>query len=748
MKQGHTRRRRAWGAGLVALLALTAGWGTPAAAQSGADTSACPWMDTSLPAKARARMIVSHMTLEQQASLMKVSPGSGAYAGYQVLTPPIPSLCLPAIIQGDGPKGPIFSRTGVTDFPSPITLTATFNPSLARQYGEAVGSEFRGKGVSMVHAPTANLARVPEWGRNWESLGEDTYLATQIDNENIKGIQSNGLIADVKHIAEYNQEKHTHPASFKPGEVPNNVLIDNRTMQETELSIFASAVRNANVRAMMCSFTVINSAPACQSPQIMGWLRKSVGFDGMVRSDRPTTVTNLAQAINQGMDQSFDFTPAQILALVNDGLVTPEQIATAAYHIVLPAFEFGIVDRPWTNTSSAEVTTPRNRAIALRVAQEGTVLLRNKRSVLPLGGPRRRSIAVIGSDASTAPVTGPCYCAFGLNLPPSPRLVTPLSAISERAAKDGISVSYSEGDRTGDPTKDADDIAAAAAAAKQASVAIVFAGLNAGEGADLSSATLAGDGQRSDRDQLIQAVAAANSNTIVVLHTANPVLMPWNDNVAAVVQAGYPGEVSGPAISSVLFGDVNPSGKLPVTIPAQASQSLSANPARYPGVNGTQLYSEGLNIGYKWYNANHFKPLYPFGYGLSYTSFAFSKLRVHNATLRSQRIDPNGSPDDVVATVEATVTNTGDQTGKEIAQLYLTHPAAADEPVRQLRGVQPVTLKPRERTTVSFELTARDLAYYSDVDNRWHVAPGSYGLSVGNSSAVADLPLRDTLSVR
>ena len=227
-------------------------------------------------------------------------------------------------------------------------------------------------------------------------------------------------------------------------------------------------MRNANVRAMMCSFTLINGAPACQNPQIMGWLRKSIGFDGMVRSDRPTTVTNLAQAINQGMDQSFDFTPQQVLAAVNDGLVSPEQVATAAYHIVLPAFEFGIVDRPWTNNSGAEVTSPRNQAVALKVAQQGTVLLRNKRNVLPLGGPRLRSIAVIGSDASTAPVTGPNYRAFGASLPQSPRLVTPLKAITERATRDGVPVTYNEGDRTGDPTQDADDIAAAAAAAKQA----------------------------------------------------------------------------------------------------------------------------------------------------------------------------------------------------------------------------------------------------------------------------------------
>jgi beta-glucosidase len=499
---------------------------------------------------------------------------------------------------------------------------------------------------------------------------------------------------------------------------------------------------------MMCSFTVINSAPACQSPQIMGWLRKSLGFDGMVRSDRPTTVTNLVKAVDQGMDQSFEFTPEQVLAAVNDGLLAPEQVATAAYHIVLPAFEFGIMDRPWTNTSNADVSTPRNKAVALRVAQQGTVLLRNEGRTLPLRGPRLRSIAVIGSDASTDPVTGPNYSAFGFKLPPSPNLVTPLTAITERAHSEGIPVTYAEGDHTGDPTKDADEIAAAAAAASRASVAIVFVGLNAGEGADLSSATLAGDGDRSDRDQLIEAVAAANPNTIVVLNTANPVLMPWNNKVAGIVQAWYPGQVSGPAISSILFGDVNPSGKLPVTIPTQASQSLSADPARYPGVNGTEEYSEGLNIGYKWYNANNFTPLYPFGYGLSYTTFSFSKIHVTHSTLHSRRIDPNGSPDDVVATVRATVTNTGDRTGKEIAQLYLTDPAAANEPERQLRGVQPVTLEPHQRATVTFDLTASDLAYYSDADSSWHVAPGPYGVSVGDSSAIASLPLRDTLTVR
>lgn len=741
-----------WRRTFTALAVAALGTGVAAPVASSAATTArksavadCPWLNTSLPTKTRVNLLVSHMTLDQQASLMKVSPGSGAFAGHQVLTPAIPELCLPAQTQADGPRG--WLRGGATEFPAPIAVAATMDPSIARAYGQAIGDEFATKGVVMAHAPTVNLARIPEWGRIWESFGEDTYLTTLLGDEDIKGIQSNGVIADVKHIAEYNQEKHTHPATFAAGEVPVNTLIDNRTMRETELSVFESAVRDANVRAMMCSFTVINGVPACQSPQIMGWLRNRLGFDGMVRSDRPTTVTNLAQAIDQGMDQSFDFTPQQIVALVNDGLITKEQVATAAYHILLPMFEYGVIDRPQTNTTGVEASTPRNRKTALKTAVESTVLLRNQRAILPLARPKVRSLAVVGSDASTKPVTSACYCAFGLNLPPSPRLVTPLSAISERAAEDNISVTYSEGDRTGDPAQDAADIAAAVAAAKKADVAVVFAGLNAGEGADLSSATLSGDG-RTDRDQLIEAVADANPNTVVVLNTANPVLMPWLDKVAGVVEGWYAGEVHGTAIASILYGDANPSGKLPVTFPASADQSLSFSPVRYPGVNGTEKYSEGLNIGYKWYDANGLKPLFPFGYGLSYTTFSFTNIRVTPANVNGRKLDPSVDPDVVVATVKVTVTNTGSRTGKEVAQLYLTDPAEADEPVRQLRGVQPVTLNPNERAKVSFDLTARDLAYFSDATDGWHVAPGRYEVMVGNSSALASLRLTDAFTVR
>lgn len=719
------------GAGLALSLTTAAGG---AAAQPQAQAR-CPWLNTALPTPARVHLLVSHMTLEQQASLMKVLPGTGAYQGYQVMTPPIPELCLPALIQQDGPAAVL--STGVTEFPAPIALAATFDPEMAHSYGDALGSEFRGKGIMMAHAPNVNLVRVPQWGRDFETLGEDPYLTAHLAVPEIRAIQGNGVVADVKHIAEYNQDLHVHPASFVPGEVPVDVAISTRTMQETELAVFEAAIRKGHAGAAMCSFTVINGEPACQNPQIMGGLRNTMGFDGMIRSDRPSTVTNLPRAIDQGMDQSFEFTPEQILAAVHAGELTRRQIATAAEHILLPMFQVGVMDRPWQNTIAANVSTPANQQVALRTAEQSTVLLRNENNALPLD--RGASIAVIGAPASTDPITRQAF--FGWKPPLSPGLVTPLQAITARAPH----VIYEEGAPSGDPVQDAKDIAAAVNAARSSQVAIVFAGIRAGEGRDLQSNTLAGDGIRTDQDQLIEAVAKANPNTIVVLDTANPVLMPWRDDVAGIVEGWYGGQLGGEAVAKVLFGEVNPSGKLPMTFPATAEQPLSADATRYPGVNGQESYSEGLDIGYKWYDANNLTPLYPFGYGLSYTTFAFSGIRV---SARDRAVDPNRSPDAVVATVRATVTNTGTRAGREVGQLYLTDPASAGEPVRQLRGFQPVTLDPGQAATVTFTLTARDLAYFDDRAGSWRTAAGRYQVSVGSSSAPEDLPLTAAFTIR
>ena len=730
MKKSHHVRTgrfvRIATATLLAGIGSIASFTTSPASGEPTSTSHCPWLDPALPTMQRIDMLVSHMTLEQQVSLMTVHKG-GAYADYQVHTDPIPELCVPAITQGDGPDRVRREAVGATAFPSPIALGATFDPTLATEFGDALGAEFHGKGVMMAHAPSSNLARVPEWGRIWETFGEDTYLTSHLSDPEIRAVQRQGVIADVKHIAEYNQETNVHATATEPHD---NVLIDKRTMMETELSIFESAFRNAHAGAGMCGFTEVNGVPSCQNPDIMSWLRNDVGFQGMIRADGSpgarTPITDLPAAVRVGMDQS-SLSADTILADVNAGEISPEEIATAAKHILLPVFQAGIMDKPWQYTPDADVSTPEHQNTALTIAERGAVLLRNQSSVLPLNTNSVRSIAVIGAGAST-----------DIQSSDSPDTVTPLQAITDRAGS-GIAVSYVEGDHTGNATTDAASIQAAADAARSADVAVVFVGVGGSENHDLQSATLSGDGVRTDQDQLIETVANANPHTVVVLNTANPVLMPWNDEVAGIIETWRPGQVDGTATAHLLFGDVNPSGKLPLTFPASSDQSLSADPNRYPGVNGTEEYSEGLNIGYKWFDAHGYTPLYPFGFGLSYTQFQFSGLSLTPANARG--LDANRAPNRVVAVAHARVTNTGSRAGTEVAQLYLGDPASTGEPMRQLRGFQPVTLAPGQSQVVTFPLTARDLAYWDTGSHSWTVAPGTYQVYVGDSSATDGLPL-------
>jgi beta-glucosidase len=315
--------------------------------------------------------------------------------------------------------------------------------------------------------------------------------------------------------------------------------------------------------------------------------------------------------------------------------------------------------------------------------------------------------------------------------------VSPVSGI-ERQAGPGTSVSYSSGS----------DLAAAVAAAKRASVAVVMVGDTESEGHDQPSLSLPGD-----QNQLVEAVVKANPRTVVVVKSGNPVLMPWLGQVPAVVEAWYPGEEDGAAVAAVLFGQVDPSGKLPVTFPASESATPVSSPAQFPGTDGKVEYSEGLDVGYRGYDAEDITPLFPFGFGLSYTSFRFSGLRVSPGRLANTVSGPgpascgcNGQ-DTVLATVTATVTDTGDVAGTEVAQLYLGDPKTAGEPPRQLKGFARVTLRPGQSATVSFPLTGHDLSYWDDAANGWVVPAGAFTVYVGDSSALAGLPLRAPLTV-
>ena len=363
--------------------------------------------------------------------------------------------------------------------------------------------------------------------------------------------------------------------------------------------------------------------------------------------------------------------------------------------------------------STAPIPAAADGAFARRAAEQGIVLLRNSGGQLPLNAAALHSVAVIG------PYGGAAMTGGGGSSHVNPLYtVSPVQGIENAAP--GVSVSYSDGS----------DLTQAVAAAKSADVAVVMVGDTESEGHDQPSLSLSGN-----QDQLVEAVAAANPRTIVVVKSGNPVLMPWASQVPAIVEAWYPGEEDGNAVAGVLFGTVDPSGKLPVTFPASQAQTPVSSPSQFPGVNGQVHYSEGLEVGYRWYDATGTAPLFPFGYGLSYTRFSFGHLTV--------RPGPGRAP----VTVSARVTNTGTRAGAEVAQLYLGDPAAAGEPPRQLKGFQKIDLRPGQTATVRFTLTRHDLSYWNDAANRWVVPAGTFQVYLGDSSALANLPLRGSFTV-
>jgi len=692
--------RRWLGVAAAVSLAVTALTPTTVAA---APNAACPWVGSTAPVPQRVAQVLAQMSQAQKISLLHGA--GGAYVGN---TPAIPALCIPALGLEDGPAGVGENLNGVTQLPAPVAAAATWNVDAETQYGQLVGSEEAGKGANVNLGPTVNIVRDPRWGRAFESMSEDPYLAGRLGAAEIRGVQGTGVLAQIKHIGVYNQETNRNTPS-------DNAIVDNRTLQEIYLPQFQAGVQQGAASSAMCSYSTVNGTYACQNPSLLnGPLRTQFGFPGFVTSDWGGTHSTVASA-NAGMDQEMpggDFFGNALQTAVQNGQVTPATLDSMVSRILTEMFAFGLFDNPHTGGTGATVTSTAHRTAARQIAAEGTVLLRNN-NVLPVNTASVHSIAVIGADASTSPQTA----GGGSARVNSSGTVTPLQGITSRAGS-GVSVQYAAGDSSG-------NIAQAVTLARNSNLAVVFASYNESEGSDIGTIDLPGV-----QNSLISQVAAANPNTVVVLNTGSAVTMPWVDGVAGVLEAWYPGQEDGNAIASVLFGDTNPSGKLPVSFPKSLNDVPAHTQAQWPGSNGTVQYSEGVKVGYRWYQAQNIAPLYPFGFGLSYTSFGFSNLQI-------TPLDAHGK-----ATVTATVTNTGSRAGSEVAQLYVGDPATTGEPPLQLKGFDKVSLQPGASTTVSFLLTLHDLAYWN---NGWTTALGSYRIAVGNTSA--NPQLSGTLSV-
>jgi len=609
----------------------------------------------------------------------------------------------------DGPGGVGDGMGGVTQMPSAVTSAATFDPALELEYGAAIGAEFAGKGANVALGPTLNIVRDPRWGRAFETFSEDPYLTSQMTAADVRGIQSQGVMAQAKHAAVYNQETNRNGPA-------DNAIVDTRTLQEIYLPGFQAAVTQGATASIMCGYSTVNGVYDCDHPYLLNTaLYQQAGFGGFVTSDWGAAHSTVPAA-NSGMTMEMPggyFYADFLRQAVANGQVSAAQLDLMVTRVLTPMFAFGLFDKPRTGSTTATVSTAAHIDVARRGAEEGTVLLKNN-GILPLSTSTTHSIAVLGVDGGA----GVQSVGGGSATATSSGTVWPLTGIQNRVQGTGTTVTYNDGT----------NVANAVALARSSDVAIVFASNNYGnEGSDQTTIDLPGA-----YNSLISQVAAANPRTIVVLHTNSATTMPWLDQVAGVFEGFYAGQQVGTATAALLFGDANPSGKLPVSFPKSLADVPAHTTAQWPGANNQVQYSEALKVGYRWYDSQNIAPLFPFGYGLSYTTFGFSNLQV-------------GALNNGKATVSATVTNTGSRAGTEVVQLYVGAPAAVGEPPRSLKGFQRVALNAGASTTVNFTVTQKDLAYWNTTSNAWTTAAGTYQISIGNSSR--NLPLTGNLAV-
>jgi beta-glucosidase-like glycosyl hydrolase len=674
---------------------------------SGGD-GVCPWVGSASPVATRVQQVLNTMDQAQELTLVG-GTGGPTYIGDIAA---IPSLCLPAINLEDGPDGVGDGMGGVTAFPDGESNAATWDPALIQQQGAAIGAEFAGKGVNVSLGPTANIVRDPRWGRTYETYGEDPYLGGQIASAEVEGLQSQGVMAMVKHVAAYDQEQYPN--------ANNDETVSQQALQEIYLPPFQTAIGQAGAASVMCSYAVVNGEASCQNPGLLAdGLNQQANFGGFVTSDWGATYSTVASAeagLDMEMPQS-NFYGSPLSAAISGGELSQLVLNEMVARILTEMFAFGMVDNAPSGSTSATVTSAAHQQVSLQASEEGTVLLKNN-GLLPLNPNGSESIAVIGTDAGA----GVEIAGGGSGTVTSSGTVWPLTGIQDSVGPN-VKVSYTAGDDNGTA-----DIANAVSLAQSSTDALIFVNVPEAEETDLTTLDLS-----SVDETLISDVAAVNPNTIVVINSGSPVVMPWLSQVAGVFENWYGGQETGAAMAALLFGTVNPSGKLPVTFPSSLSQVPAQTTTQWPGTASGVDYSEGVDVGYRWYQARNITPLFPFGFGLSYTKFSFSNLSVG-------ALNANG-----VATVTATITNTGSVAGADVAQMYAGDPAVSQDPPRQLKGFDRVTLSPGQSQTVSFPLTVNDMASWSPTANAWEAQAGTYSISVGDSSA--SLPLTGSISL-
>jgi beta-glucosidase len=725
-----------------------------------------PWTSPALAPERRAELLVGAMTLPEKFAQLVGAPGivpeiPQCYGGRHV--PGIPRLGIPTFRITNGPVGvgqndcvppdtpglPLASLTSrssapATALPSGMAVAASFDTAVARRFGDVIGVESRNLALHVLEGPGLNLARVPQGGRNFEYFGEDPFLTGRMAVAEIDAIQGHGVIAMAKHFVANEQETNRFTV---------NEIIGDRVLHELYLLPFEMAVKEGDVASVMCSYNSVNGPHACEDRHhLTDVLRGQWGFRGYVQSDF-FAVHDVAPTLLAGMDHEMPgieigrgpvagpwFTPKNLQAALDAGRIRVADIDRALARRYTQMFRLGIFDRPVAQTP---IDAARDAGIARSIGEESAVLLKNQ-ELLPFDARSLRSVVLVGQAEYVTKAVAGC-CGGSSDVIPL-RTVTPLQGVKNALAALGSAATVT---LTVVDSANA-NLADATAAARGADAVIVMAGTISEEGRDRPSIALG-----AEQDAMIAALAAANPRTAVVLKDNASTLLPWIDRVPAVLEAWFPGQEDGDIVARLLFGLATPSGKLPVTFPKRESDLPARTARQFPGVdaqgrpvavNGnatgatTVEYSEELEIGYRWFDARRIEPLFPFGYGLSYTTFRLSGLEVTPAT--------SGGTERI--TVSFFVENTGARRGAEVPQVYVGMPASTGEPPKRLVGFEKVWLDPGERKRVAITIdpaaSNHPLGTWDAAGQRWVTAARGYPIFVGTSSA--DIVLRGTAIIR
>ncbi len=705
--------------------------------------SVCGWaqkpvyLDESKPIEVRIKDALSRMTTEEKVAL--------CHAQSKFSSKGVPRLGIPDVWSSDGSHGVSdeklwdewnsaqWTNDSCTAFPALTALAATFNPEMGMLFGKSIGEEARYRNKTMLLGPGVNIYRTPLNGRNFEYMGEDPFLASRMVVPYIQGVQSNGVAACVKHFALNNQE-------ISRGEI--NVNVSDRALHEIYLPAFKAAVQEGKVWSIMGAYNKLRGEHCCHSDFLLNKILKNDWqFDGVVVSDWGG-VHSTDEAVNGGLDIE--------MGTYTNGLTTQGHFPFSSYYLADPflngiksgKYEMSKLDDKasrilrmiFRTTMSANrpfgrFVSPEHSLAARKIADEGIVLLKNDKQFLPIPVGKYTKIAVIGENATRSLIVG-----GGSTSLKAAYEITPLQGLKNKYGENHIvySMGYASGPSLygrEEPSKlNADSLLnAAVELARHADVVLFVGGLNKNYFQDCESGDRKSLSLPFGEDKLIEEIQKVNKNVAVILLSGNAALMPWLDKIPAVVQGWYLGSEAGNALADIISGEVNPSGKLPISFPKKLEDvgAHSFDKLCYPGDSVNVYYKEDILVGYRWFDTKNIPVLFPFGYGLSYTTFQYGKPTISSKSITAA--------DSLVVTIP--VKNTGNVAGKEVVQLYVRdEKSSLPRPLKELKGFEKISLQPGEEKIVRFTLTKEELSYYDDKKNTWIAEPGNFKIMIGASA--------------